>query len=139
MLYRVRLAWDRYARGVRERYKLLMTPAHRGFFVPWLAYVIFVAAAFRWQTDLLLLGVLVKRRCETPSIPRLEHEALYLPIVMALAIAIMMISLIPVQKGYLRAVPLWIAEALVTLLPISAAVTVVGLGFYWIGLGSACG
>jgi hypothetical protein len=116
-----------------------MTPAHRGFFVPWLAYVIFVAVTFRWQTDLLLLGFLVWQRCATPSIARLDHEAMYLPIAMALAIAVMMISLIPVQKGYLRAVPLWIVEALATLLPISAVMTLLALAFYWADLKIACG
>lgn len=139
VLYRFSLGWARYTRGVRERYKLLMTPAHRGFFTPWLAYVVFVATAFRWQTDLLLLAVLLWRRCETPSISRLEHEVLWLPVAMALAIAVMMISLIPVQRGYLRAVPLWISEALVTLIPISALMTLIGLGFYWIDLKTACG
>jgi len=50
----------------------------------------------------------------------------------------MMVSLIPVQKGYLKAVPLWIGEALVTLLPISAVMTLIGLGFYWIDMKNAC-
>lgn len=139
MPYRLRLAWERYLTGVSQRYKLLMTPGHRGFFVPWLAYLIFVAVAFRWETDLMLLAVLVVRKCQTPSILRLDNEGLYLPIAMALAIAVMMLSLIPVQKGYLRAVPLWIAEALVTLLPISAAMTLIGLGFYWVDLKTTCG
>ncbi len=139
MLFRLRLQWEKYVQGIRERYRLLMTPAHRGFFVPWLAYIVFVAVAFRWETDLMLLGVLVLRKCETPSIARLDSEGLYLPLAMLLAITIMMVSLIPVQKGYLRAVPVWIAEALVTLLPISAAMTLVGLGFYWADLKTACG
>ena len=139
MLYRARLRWDQYVQGVRERYKLLMTPAHRGFFVPWLAYVIFVAVTFRWETDVLLLAALALRRCHTPSIVRLDGEAMYLPIAMAFAIGIMMISLIPVQKGYLRVVPVWIVEALVTLAPISLALTALGLAFYWADLNAACG
>jgi hypothetical protein len=139
VMYRLKLAWAGYLAGVRERYKLLMTPGHRGFFMPWLAYIVFVAVTLRWQTDLLLLGVLVVRHCMTPSIARLEHEALYLPVAMALAILIMMVSLIPVQRGYLRAVPMWIAEAFVTLLPFSALLTLIGLGFYWIDLKAACG
>ena len=138
MLYRLRLAWERYAAGVRQRYKLLMTPGHRGFFVPWLAYLVFVAITLRWETDAMLLGVLVLHKCDTPSIARLSNEALYLPAAMAVAIAVMMLSLIPVQKGYVRAVPLWIAEALVTLLPISAAMTLLGLAFYWTDLKTAC-
>ena len=139
MLYRLKLAWARYLADVRERYKLLMTPGHRGFFMPWLAFLVFVAVTLRWQTDLLLLGVLVLRRCATPSIARLEHEGLYLPVAMALAIIVMMVSLIPVQKGYARAVPMWIAEAFVTLLPFSAILTLIGIGFYWVDLKSACG
>jgi hypothetical protein len=139
VLYRLRLAWADYVKGIRERYKLLMTPTHRGFFTPWLAYVVFVAVTFRWQTDLLLLSALVARHCVTPSIERLEHEVLYLPIAMALAIIIMMVSLIPVQKGYLRAVPMWMAEAFVTLIPISIVLTLIGLSFYWIDLKTACG
>ena len=107
--------------------------------MPWLAFVVFVAVTLRWQTDLLLLGVLVLRHCTTPSIARLEHEGLYLPVAMALAIIVMMISLIPVQKGYLRAVPMWIAEAFFTLLPFSAILTLIGIGFYWIELKTACG
>lgn len=138
MLYSLRLAWEKYVTGVRQRYTLLMTPGHRGFFIPWLAYLTFVAIAFRWQTDLMLLSVLVLRKCDTPSIARLAGEGQYLPLAMAGAIIVMMISLIPVQKGYARAVPLWIAEALVTLLPISAAMTLLGLGFYWIDLKNAC-
>jgi hypothetical protein len=124
--------------GVRERYKLLMTPAHRGFFLPWLAYLAFVAVAFRWETDLMLLGAFVLRACHTPSMARLEREGLVLPAVMALAIIVMMVSLIPVQKGYARAVPLWTGEALLTLLPISAAMTLLGLAFYWTDLKHAC-
>jgi len=139
VLYRLRLGWAGYLVGVRERYKLLMSPGHRGFFMPWLAYIIFVAVTLRWQTDVWLLGVLVVRHCMTPSIARLEHEALYLPLAMALAIIIMMVSLIPVQQGYLRAVPMWIAEAFVTILPVSAFLTLIGLGFYWIDLKAACG
>ena len=138
MLYRLRLGWDRYAAGVRQRYKLLMTPGHRGFFIPWLAYLVFVAIALRWETDTMLLGVLALHKCNTPSIARLSSEALYLPAAMALAITVMMLSLVPVQKGYARAVPLWIAEALVTLLPISAALTLLGLAFYWADLKIAC-
>lgn len=139
MVYRFKRAWSAYLDGFRERYKLLMTPGHRGFFMPWLAYIVFVAVTLRWQTDLLLLGVLVLRHCVTPSILRLEHEVLYLPAAMALAIIVMMVSLIPVQKGYLRAVPTWIAEAFVTLLPISTILTLIGLAFYWMDLRAACG
>ena len=124
--------------GVRERYKLLMTPAHRGFFVPWLAYIAFVAVAFRWETDLMLLAVFVVHACNTPSLARLEREAVVLPAMMALAIVLMMVSLIPVQKGYARAVPLWIGEALLTLLPVSAVMTLLGLAFYWTDLKYAC-
>src|ERR1700680_1806311 len=80
VLYRLKLGWAGYLAGVRERYKLLMTPGHRGFFMPWLAYILFVAVTLRWQADVLLLGVLVVRHCLTPSIARLEHEALYLPL-----------------------------------------------------------
>jgi len=138
MLYRLRLAWDRYLAGVRQRFALLISPGRRGFFIPWLAYFIFVAIAFRWQTDLMLLGVLVLHQCDTPATARLAAEARYLPLAMALAIIVMMVSLIPVQKGYLKAVPLWIGEALVTLLPISAVMTLIGLGFYWIDMKNAC-
>jgi hypothetical protein len=138
MPYRLRLAWERYLTGVGQRYKLLMTPGHRGFFIPWLAYLAFVAIAFRWQTDLMLLGVLVLHKCDTPAIARLTREGQILPLAMLLAIVIMMVALIPVQKGYMRAVPLWIAEALVTLLPISATLTLIGLGFYWVDLKNAC-
>lgn len=131
--------WAEYTKGVRERYKLLMTPAHRGFFIPWLSYAVFVAIAFRWQTDLLLLAFLRWRHCVTPSIGRLQHEALYLPIAMVLAIMIMTVALLPVQKGYLRAIPLWIAEAFVTLVPISVIMTLLGLAFYWVDMKYACG
>jgi hypothetical protein len=124
--------------GIRERYKLLSTPAHRGFFLPWLAYLVFVAVAFRWETDLMLLGAFVLHACNTPSMARLEREGFGLPAVMALAIVVMMVSLIPVQKGYARAVPLWVGEALLTLLPISAAMTLLGLAFYWTDLKYAC-
>ncbi len=139
VLYRLNLAWAKYVQGIRERYKLLMTPGHRGFFVPWLAYLIFIAITFRWETDLMLLGVLIVNHCTTPSSARLQGEVRYLPIAMALAIAVMMISLIPVQKGYLKAVPSWIGEALLTLLPISALMTLIGVGFYWVDLRAACG
>jgi hypothetical protein len=139
VLYRLSLRWDKYTRGVRERYKLLMAPTHRGFFIPWLAYAIFVAVAFRWQTDLLLLLILTLRHCVTPSIDRLQREGLYLPIAMALAIIVMMVALLPVQKGYLRAIPAWIAEALVTIFPISIIMTLLGLAFYWVDLKYACG
>lgn len=139
MLYRLSLRWESYIRGVRERYKLLMTPTHRGFFIPWLAYALFVALAFRWQTDLMLLAVLTLRHCMTTAIDRLQREGLFLPLVMALAIIVMTIALLPVQKGYLRAIPSWIAEALVTLLPISAIMTLLGLAFYWVDLKYACG
>ena len=139
MLYRLSLRWESYIRGVRERYKLLMTPTHRGFFIPWLAYALFVALAFRWQTDLMLLAVLTLRHCMTPSIDRLQREGLFLPLVMVLAIIVMTVALLPVQKGYLRAIPAWIGEALVTLLPISAIMTLLGLAFYWVDLKYACG
>ena len=115
-----------------------MTPAHRGFFVPWLAYLVFVALAFRWETDLMLLGVLAAHHCDTPAIARLTREGQFLPVGMILAIAILMLSLIPVQKGYARAVPFWVAEALLTLLPISAVMTLLGLAFYWMDLKAAC-
>ncbi|MBV8338730.1 MAG: hypothetical protein JO343_02170 [Candidatus Eremiobacteraeota bacterium] len=136
--YRLRRLWARYLDGVRERYRLLMTPTHRGFFLPWLAYLVFVAVAFRFETDLMLLAVLVIHACDTPSMARLEHEGLVLPLLMVLAIVVMMVSLIPVQKGYARAVPLWIGEALLTLLPISAVMTLIGLAFYWTDLKYAC-
>lgn len=136
--YRLRRLWTRYIEGIRERYQLLMTPAHRGFFLPWLAYIAFVAIAFRWETDLMLLAVFVAHACNTPSLGRLQREGMVLPAVMALAIVVMMVSLIPVQKGYARAVPTWIGEALLTLLPVSAVMTLLGLAFYWNDLKYAC-
>jgi hypothetical protein len=139
VLYRLSLRWEHYIRGVRERYKLLMSPMHRGFFIPWLAYAIFVAVAFRWQTDLLLLLILTLRHCVTPATDRLQREGLYLPFAMALAIIVMTIALLPVQKGYLRAIPAWIGEALITLLPISVILTLIGLAFYWVDFKYACG
>jgi hypothetical protein len=115
-----------------------MTPAHRGFFVPWLAYAAFIAVAFRWETDLCLLLFFQWRHCTTPAIARLTHEGLYLPIVMALVIIVMMVSLLPVQKGYLQVIPLWVGEALLTLLPISLVLTLLGLAFYWVDLKYSC-
>ncbi len=138
MIYRFALFWSKYTQGVRERYRLLMTPAHPGFFLPWLGYAVFVAATLRWLIDFFLLLLLVWRRCETPSIARLGHELRWIPLIMAAGIAIMALTLLPKQKAYARAIPLWIGEACVTLLPISLVLAVVGLSFFWVDLRYAC-
>jgi len=137
--YRFKLWWLHYTAGVRERYKLLMTPAHPGFFLPWVSYVVFVAAALRWQIDVFLLLILLWRHCVTPSTSRLEHEIEWLPLVMAGGVAIMALTLLPKQKEYARAIPLWIGEAFATLLPIALILAMGGLLFFWFELRSACG
>lgn len=138
MRFRLARLWSGYATGVRERYALLMTPAHPGFFLPWLGYATFVAASLRWFIDLTVLGVLVWRRCATPSIPRLQHESAWIPIVMAAGIALMTVTLLPKQRGYARAIPLWIGEALLTIAPIAVALGLIGLSFFWTELRAAC-
>jgi MFS superfamily sulfate permease-like transporter len=137
--FRLSRLWSGYLRGVRERYALLTTPAHPGFFLAWFGYAVFVAATLRWFIDLLLLAVLVWRRCETPSIPRLEHETRWIPIVMLAGVAVMALTLLSKQRGYARAIPGWIAEALVTLAPIAVVLALAGLAFFWSDLGAACG
>lgn len=136
--YRFALWWSHYTRGVRERYRLLMTPAHPGFFLPWLGYALFIAATLRWLIDVILLLVLLGRGCDTPSIARLEHETTWIPMIMLLGIGLMAVTLLPKQKGYVRVIPLWIGEAVITLLPVSFVLAIVGLSFFWFDLRYAC-
>jgi hypothetical protein len=136
--FRLTRIWSHYRNGIRERYALLMTPAHPGFFLPWLGYAAFVAATLRWFIDLAVLGVLTLRGCQTPSITRLQHEVRWIPLVMAGGVLIMALTLLPKQRGYARAIPLWIGETLLTLAPIALVLALLGLSFFWFDLRSAC-
>lgn len=139
MRFRLSRWWSRYVLGVRERYALLMTPAHPGFFLPWLGYAVFVAATLRWFIDLVVLVVLIWRQCETPSIPRLQHEIRWIPLIMIAGVALMALTLLPKQRSYARAIPSWIGEALVTIAPIAVVLAFIGLALFWAALGAACG
>jgi hypothetical protein len=138
MRFRLTQAWSAYARGVRERYALLVTPAHPGFFFAWLGYAVFVAATLRWFIDLVVLAVLVVRHCQTPSIPRLQHEVRWIPFAMLGGVAVMALTLLNKQHAYARAIPAWVVEALITLAPIAIVLALVGLSFFMSYLGSAC-
>jgi hypothetical protein len=138
MRYRLERWWSSYVSGVLQRYALLTTPGQPGFFLAWLGYVTFVAATLRWFIDLFLLVFLLWRRCETPSIARLEREILWIPAFMLAGIVIMASTLLSKQTGYARAIPVWVGEALATLAPIALVLAVVGLTIFWVDLRFTC-
>jgi hypothetical protein len=115
-----------------------MTPMHPGFFLPWLGYAAFIAAALRWFIDIFLLVFLVWRECQTPSIPRLEREVSLIPWFMIAGVGLMVITLLPKQKAYARAIPVWIGEALLALVPIALVFAIFGLALFSAALRYAC-
>jgi hypothetical protein len=138
MRYRLERWWSSYVHGIVQRYALLTTPSQPGFFLAWLGYVMFVAATLRWFIDLFLLGFLAWRRCETPSIARLEREVVWIPAFMLAGVVIMASTLLSKQTGYARAIPAWVGEALATLAPIALLLVLVGLSIFWVDLRYAC-
>lgn len=130
--------WSNYVRGVRDRYRLLMTPAHPGFALPWLAYGLFVAVMLRWQIDAFLLAAMHLRHCVSAGAARLENEVEWLPLVMLVSVGIMCVTLLPKQKDYARAIPRWVAETAVTLVPVSLIMTCTGLVVFWNAMRAAC-
>jgi hypothetical protein len=130
--------WSMYVRGLLARYAFLTSPSQPGFFLAWLGYAVFVAATLRWLIDVFVLAFLQWRRCQIPSIGRLEHEVQSIPGLMLLGAAVMASALVAKQTAYVRVVPLWMVETFVTLLPIALVLALAGLSFLWVDLRSVC-